>query len=172
MSSTHAWRHSSLLSYDKRTARTLPERCAFQETRLSSLTAHSPIQFSRDISVYCRTRDRVFFTRLCSFALAMPSESGPFCRICHESGPSAVTGGQLVRPCLCRGTLSCAHSDCISQWVNYRARSHGTLPLRSACEICHTDYSLSVCHANPARFLSFSRLAHLCTSTRLNPLCY
>lgn len=140
---------------DMRTAQTVSEYGPFLLPSQPSCSVQRRRKFFLPKTVNFST----FF--LCSFTLAMSSESGLFCRICHESGPSAATGDQLVRPCLCRGTLSCAHSDCISQWVTSRARSHGTL--RSACEICRTDYTLSVRHANRARFLSFSRLAHLCT---------
>jgi len=47
--------------------------------------------------------------------------SKPLCRFCYE-GPDAARG-ELVSPCLCRGSQQYVHKCCMAEWMSY-SRAH------------------------------------------------
>ncbi|RNF05049.1 hypothetical protein TraAM80_04769 [Trypanosoma rangeli] len=49
------------------------------------------------------------------------------CRICH------VSKGTLITPCKCEGSIRCAHSKCLLDWV-YQRQS-------LSCEVCGATYN-------------------------------
>ena len=49
------------------------------------------------------------------------------CRICRD------TEGEMVSPCLCRGSMEYVHEKCMYEWVKTKWRSHGTY---GKCEVC------------------------------------
>lgn len=53
----------------------------------------------------------------------------PVCRICWESG------GRLVTPCLCTGSIGHVHKACLRKWLIKRRASGIRHSLR--CEVCH-----------------------------------
>ncbi|KAK5874662.1 hypothetical protein PBY51_019590 [Eleginops maclovinus] len=54
----------------------------------------------------------------------------PFCRICHEGGPS----GELLTPCRCSGSLAVVHRACLETWLTASNSSH--------CELCQQPFAL------------------------------
>lgn len=59
---------------------------------------------------------------------------GP-CRLCFENG------GELIAPCLCKGSSKWIHRECLNQW---RAAGHNPRALTNCCE-CGFQYKLQVC---------------------------
>ena len=49
------------------------------------------------------------------------------CRICYEEG------GDLIRPCACKGTAGNIHVHCLKHWVKESGKN--------TCEICKTEYA-------------------------------
>eukprot|EP00192_Tetraselmis_astigmatica_P018977 CAMPEP_0117668780 /NCGR_PEP_ID=MMETSP0804-20121206/11749_1 /TAXON_ID=1074897 /ORGANISM="Tetraselmis astigmatica, Strain CCMP880" /LENGTH=236 /DNA_ID=CAMNT_0005476729 /DNA_START=219 /DNA_END=926 /DNA_ORIENTATION=- len=66
---------------------------------------------------------------------AEPHRQGE-CRICLESveDEGIESGGDVVSPCICTGTLKWAHLSCLEMWVAERPG----MALR--CEICGAEY--------------------------------
>ncbi|KAJ7125657.1 hypothetical protein C8R43DRAFT_1029830 [Mycena crocata] len=66
----------------------------------------------------------------------MPAEDSRQCRICL-AGPEETELGRLIKPCLCKGSISFVHLKCLQQWRN-------SSPAQTArffkCPQCHYSY--------------------------------
>lgn len=58
------------------------------------------------------------------------------CKICFEDGQKKHKKGDLIEPCLCSGSCSYIHEECLKDWI--RARKQNMR--RPACEICLHPY--------------------------------
>ncbi|KAJ7706260.1 hypothetical protein B0H17DRAFT_1036442 [Mycena rosella] len=61
--------------------------------------------------------------------------SEPQCRICF-SGAEEPELGRLIKPCLCRGSISFVHVKCLQRWRN----SSATKSAFFSCPQCHYKY--------------------------------
>ena len=46
--------------------------------------------------------------------------------------------GELIAPCLCRGTLKYIHAGCLKKWITYSRN----MPLK--CQLCQSSYTISL----------------------------
>lgn len=56
----------------------------------------------------------------------------PSCRVCSE------TGGELLSPCLCSGSVQFVHRECLNRWRSTSSRAFQT------CEICEYNYVIQI----------------------------
>ncbi|KAJ7103617.1 hypothetical protein B0H15DRAFT_812952 [Mycena belliarum] len=57
------------------------------------------------------------------------------CRICL-AGPEEIDLGRLIKPCLCRGSISLVHIKCLQRWRNSSANQSAFF----SCPQCHYKY--------------------------------
>ncbi|KAL1748482.1 hypothetical protein HDZ31DRAFT_79612 [Schizophyllum fasciatum] len=69
------------------------------------------------------------------------SDSGPQkqCRICLDGPEAEGELGRLIRPCLCRGSISYVHVECLKRW---RLSSTSTKAFYE-CPQCHYQYRVA-----------------------------
>ncbi|KAF8807323.1 hypothetical protein BYT27DRAFT_7138009 [Phlegmacium glaucopus] len=65
----------------------------------------------------------------------MPSEEKQ-CRICLDGPESEPELGRLIRPCLCKGSISYVHLKCLHRWRSISASKSAFF----ACPQCHYQY--------------------------------
>jgi hypothetical protein len=58
------------------------------------------------------------------------------CWICREDGRNE----RLIRPCLCRGSMSGVHRSCVETWVASQLESGGANATAPRCPVCHQEY--------------------------------
>lgn len=63
------------------------------------------------------------------------------CRICFDGNSSL---SPLISPCNCKGSSQYVHEICLIQWI----ASQSLHALKKSCEICKTDYKLSISPSN------------------------
>ncbi|XP_048589174.1 E3 ubiquitin-protein ligase MARCHF2 [Nematostella vectensis] len=56
----------------------------------------------------------------------------PMCRICQNTVQRMIGKEELIKPCLCNGTLGYAHRSCMEQWL--------TLTEKKKCTICEFTF--------------------------------
>ena len=56
------------------------------------------------------------------------------CRYCHDSG------GVLLRPCACTGSMGVVHPHCLQAWLNVKSPRATAAPL--CCEVCGERFSV------------------------------
>ncbi|TFK41243.1 hypothetical protein BDQ12DRAFT_733552 [Crucibulum laeve] len=67
-----------------------------------------------------------------------PSEEKQ-CRICFDGPDAEEELGRLIRPCLCRGSISYVHLKCLQQWRNTSTSNSAFF----VCPQCHYQYRFS-----------------------------
>jgi len=60
----------------------------------------------------------------------------PYCRVCYSSDFDGDQG-PLLSPCMCNGSVSCVHQDCLNAW---RLRGARGATRASHCELCNFNY--------------------------------
>ncbi|KAF9650072.1 hypothetical protein BDM02DRAFT_3112670 [Thelephora ganbajun] len=85
----------------------------------------------------------------------VPSNGSPQCRICFD-GPDQELG-RLIRPCLCKGSISHVHVKCLQKWRTTSASRNAFW----VCPQCHYRYHfartrVSGLASNPAVVAAFS----------------
>lgn len=75
-------------------------------------------------------------------------ETERICRFCHtEEYPES--GGELIAPCLCKGTQRYVHKYCLQVWQQHNQEA-GTYRKARYCDVCSSEYILFVEGAKPA----------------------
>ncbi|KAF8905502.1 hypothetical protein CPB84DRAFT_1676517 [Gymnopilus junonius] len=64
------------------------------------------------------------------------SEQEKQCRICFDGVEAEKELGRLIRPCLCKGSISYVHLKCLQKWRNTAASNSAFF----ACPQCHYRY--------------------------------
>jgi uncharacterized membrane protein len=68
------------------------------------------------------------------------AEEEPECRYCKENGPHSVSGGPLIAPCSCKGSMKYVHAEpCLRLWLETRHAGEA-MP---KCEICNEAYAIA-----------------------------
>ena len=63
-------------------------------------------------------------------------EEEPECRYCKENGPHSTSGGALIAPCSCKGSMKHVHAEpCLRLWLETRHAGEA-MP---KCEICNVS---------------------------------
>jgi len=71
----------------------------------------------------------------------MPAEEKQ-CRICLDGPESERELGRLIRPCLCKGSISYVHLKCLHKWRSMSASKSAFF----ACPQCHYQYRFARTH--------------------------
>lgn len=67
-------------------------------------------------------------------------EEEPECRYCKENGPHSTSGGPLIAPCACKGSMKHVHAEpCLRLWLETRHAGEA-MP---KCEICNEAYAIA-----------------------------
>jgi hypothetical protein len=67
------------------------------------------------------------------------TNSFKFCRFCWEEENEEK--GNLIRPCLCDGTMKYIHQSCLKTWVENNLANN---KLIAYCEICQLNYQMKI----------------------------
>mmetsp|Transcript_9719 Transcript_9719/g.27290 ORF Transcript_9719/g.27290 Transcript_9719/m.27290 type:complete len:749 (+) Transcript_9719:76-2322(+) len=59
------------------------------------------------------------------------------CKICLVDAEEG--GGDLLRPCLCRGSIKYVHESCLKEWIQSYIRANERVP---SCEVCKSEYEI------------------------------
>lgn len=66
-------------------------------------------------------------------------EEPSICRICYEEQTNDK--GELIRPCLCAGTMKYIHQSCLKSWIENNLANN---KLVAHCEICQFNYQMKI----------------------------
>ena len=67
-------------------------------------------------------------------------EQEPECRYCKETGRHSVSGGPLIAPCNCKGSMMYVHAEpCLRLWLETRHAGEA----QPKCEICNDAYAIA-----------------------------
>ncbi|KAM8730627.1 uncharacterized protein AB9X84_000634 isoform 6-T6 [Acanthopagrus schlegelii] len=83
----------------------------------------------------CRRRER-------SLVRSSSEEDEDQCRICH--GAESLETNPLISPCLCSGSLSFIHLECLKTWIQTKIESGSELCVVKRCEICMAGLTLDL----------------------------
>jgi len=72
----------------------------------------------------------------------MPAPEEKQCRICLDGSESEQELGRLIRPCLCKGSISHVHLKCLHKWRSMSASKSAFF----ACPQCHYQYRFARTH--------------------------
>lgn len=61
------------------------------------------------------------------------------CRICYDE--QNAEKGELIRPCLCTGTMKSIHQSCLKTWIENNLANN---KLIAHCEICQFNYQMKI----------------------------
>eukprot|EP00879_Flechtneria_rotunda_P023041 GHRR01024356.1.p1 GENE.GHRR01024356.1~~GHRR01024356.1.p1 ORF type:complete len:241 (+),score=39.36 GHRR01024356.1:137-859(+) len=76
----------------------------------------------------------------CADCTLQRPEEEAICRLCWSEADSE-TGGELISPCGCSGSLRYIHRRCLADWQR-TLRSQGQARKASSCELCKCPYLL------------------------------
>lgn len=82
------------------------------------------------------------------------------CRIC--GGGQVEDLGELISPCVCKGSLARVHTECLEKWILARPNTNSQHEML-VCEICNSRYRVSLVRSlscDTENLCSWSALVH------------